>query len=248
MIRPLMATLTSWIVASHVSAVEIKEESVSHAGVRFRVVRLEHASLQLVWKDDKGTPYRTFDKVQAACGARGRKVKFIMNAGIFEPGGVPSGLYVEAGREWLPLNKRKGEGNFYLHPGGVFSWSIGSAAPSFIRMTTMDEALPPLPSKDCMAIQAGPMLLIDGKRHSAFKEGSTNRLHRNGVGIDGNGKVVFAITSPGQTVNFWDFAGLFLKLGCGRALFLDGDISQMEVNPTAPTESNMFGAMFVVAE
>ena len=32
------------------------------------------------------------------------------------------------------------------------------------------------------------------------------------------------------------------------ALFLDGDIYQMAVNPSAPAESNFFGAIFVVAE
>ena len=99
-----------------------------------------------------------------------------------------------------------------------------------------------------MGTQSGPMLLIDGKRHPAFTEGSASKLHRNGVGTDAKGRVVFAITAPGETVNFWDFAGLFLKLDCKDALFLDGDISQMAVNPEKPVESNLFGAMFVVTE
>ena len=98
------------------------------------------------------------------------------------------------------------------------------------------------------AIQSGPLLLLDGKRHPAFQEGSANKKHRNGVGVDADGKLVFAMTGKGQAVNFWDFAGLFLKLGCKDALFLDGDISQMVVNPGGKAESNPFGAMFVVAE
>lgn len=247
--KGLLVILGWWMVAAgRQAAGEIREEAVSHAGVRFRVVRVEPASLQLVWKDAKGQPYRTFDKVQAAFSARGRKVKFLMNAGIFEPGGVPSGMYVEDGRELLPLNTRKGEGNFYLHPGGVFAWSTRSSTQPFIRISITGESAPQLPAKDCMAIQAGPMLLIDGKPHPAFKEGSLNRLHRNGVGVDEEGRAVFAITAPGQLVNFWDFSGLFLKLGCKRALLLDGDISQMVVNPTAPVESNSFGAMVVVTD
>ena len=60
--------------------------------------------------------------------------------------------------------------------------------------------------------------------------------------------MVFAITAAGADVNFWDFAGLFLKLGCKDALFLDGDISKMAVNPDRPVASNRFAAMFVVAE
>ena len=73
-------------------------------------------------------------------------------------------------------------------------------------------------------------------------------VHRNGVGVDGNQQLVFAITAKGERVNFWDFAGLFLKLGCRNALFLDGDISQMAVNPTQSVQSNQFGAMFIVAD
>ena len=68
------------------------------------------------------------------------------------------------------------------------------------------------------------------------------------VGVNTQGRVVFAITEPGQLVNLWDFAGLFLKLGCQNALFLDGDISQMAVNPPKPLECNQYGAMFVVTE
>ena len=64
--------------------------------------------------------------------------------------------------------------------------------------------------------------------------------------MDGTGRVVFAITDKGQFVNFWDFAGLFLKLGCEDALFLDGDISQMVVNPGETLRSNRFAAMFVI--
>ena len=96
--------------------------------------------------------------------------------------------------------------------------------------------------------QAGPMLLIDGKRHPAFKEGSENKLLRNGIGVDGQGRVIFAMTRRSQFVNFHDFAGLFLQLGCQNALFLDGDISQMVVNPEKPASSNLFGAMFVIAD
>lgn len=98
------------------------------------------------------------------------------------------------------------------------------------------------------AVQSGPMLLIDGVRHPAFRENSVNKLHRNGVGVDAKGLLVFAITDKDQWVNLWDFAGLFLKLGCRQALFLDGDISKMICNPDKPEPSNPFGAIFVIAE
>jgi uncharacterized protein YigE (DUF2233 family) len=49
-------------------------------------------------------------------------------------------------------------------------------------------------------------------------------------------------------VNLWDFAGLFLQLGCQDALFLDGAISQMDTNPAKAVSSNQFAAMFVIVE
>lgn len=226
-------------------AAEVKEEAISHAGVKFRVVRVMPQQVKLVWQDGKdgedgkGQPFRTFDRVQAHFTKEGKTVRFIMNAGLFEEGGIPCGLHVEGGKQFLPLNTRAGEGNFYLKPNGVFAMG---AAPAIM----VPEAFKLAGTK--LALQSGPVLLIDGKRHPAFKEGSANKLHRNGVGVDAKGNVVFAITARGEMVNFWDFAGLFESLGCRNALFLDGTISQMVVNPEKPVESNPFGAMFVVAD
>jgi len=41
---------------------------------------------------------------------------------------------------------------------------------------------------------------------------------------------------------------MFLSRGCRNAVFLDGNISQMAVNPAHSIESYPLGAMFVVAE
>ena len=57
------------------------------------------------------------------------------------------------------------------------------------------------PPKASFATQSGPMLVIDGKIHPAFIEGSTDLKHRDGVGLSSaSGKVHFAITEDG--VNF----------------------------------------------
>lgn len=236
-------------IAPPVFAAEVKEVALTHAGVLFRVVKLEARDIDLVWKDPNGEAYRTFDRVQAGYAARGRKVRFLINAGIYEPGGVPSELHQENGRRLRPLNPADGEGNFFLKPNGVFGLNDRKSGKAFIMEAGAF-------SKDArlsdgrleFAIQGGPLLLKGGARHPKFTNGSPNKKLRNGVGVDGGRKVVFAITAPGQLVNFWDFAGLFLELGCKDALFLDGDISQMEVNPGGPVKSNLLGAMFVVAE
>lgn len=221
----------------------VVEESTEHAGVKFRVVRLAPERVQLVWKDAQGQPYRSFDRVQAALTKQGKTVKFLMNAGIFEPGGIPSGLHIEGGKQLRPLNLADAPGNFFLKPNGVCTFGaqgpfVGTCA-AWQKQNSHTES---------WGIQSGPMLLIDGKRHPAFREVSSSKLHRNGVGVDQNKQLVFAITANGEMVNLWDFAGLFLKLGCKNALFLDGDISKMAVNPDKPVQSNQFGAMFIVTE
>jgi uncharacterized protein YigE (DUF2233 family) len=245
----MKAWLMGCLVCLPVLAAEVREEAVEHAGVKFRVVKLEPRGIELVWKDPQGEAYRTFDRVQAGYAARGKKVKFLINAGIYEPGGVPSGLHQESGKRLRPLNLADGEGNFFLKPNGVFGLDDRKSGKPFVIETgafANDPKFKEVPLE--FAIQGGPQLLAGGARHPRFTQGSPNKKLRNGVGVDGAGKVVFAITAPGQEVNFWDFAGLFLQLGCRDALFLDGDISQMAVNPEQPVPSNQFGAMFVVAE
>ena len=75
------------------------------------------------------------------------------------------------------------------------------------------------------ATQSGPMLVIDGAIHSAFKKGSINVNIRNGVGILPDNKIVFAISK--EEINFYDFAEYFKNLGCKNALYLDGFVSRM---------------------
>ncbi len=41
---------------------------------------------------------------------------------------------------------------------------------------------------------------------------------------------------------------MLCDLGCKDALFLDGDISRMELNPTKKIRSHLFGAILVVTE
>ena len=63
---------------------------------------------------------------------------------------------------------------------------------------------------------------------------------------DGTGRARTVTTESDDALT--NFAGLFLRFNCKNALFLDGDISAMAVNPKKPIESNLFGAMWVVAE
>lgn len=235
-------------------AAELTEESATHAGVRFKVVRVAPERVELMWKDAKGEPYRSFDRVQAVLAAQGKRARFLMNGGLFQPGGTPCGLYIERGAILRPLNLKDGAGNFHLKPNGV-CWIESAGTTRRARVTaaeTYQKYAAALPAGGAVriltAVQSGPLLLADGVRHPKFTNGSPNKLHRNGVGVDDKGRLVFAMTDRDQRVNFWDFAGLFLNLGCRDALFLDGSLSQMAVNPDRPIPSNLFGSIFVVAE
>ncbi len=66
------------------------------------------------------------------------------------------------------------------------------------------------------ATQTGPMLLINGKIHSKFINGSTKLNIRNGIGILPDRKIIFAISKC--KINFYDFALFFNDKGCENAL------------------------------
>ena len=205
--------------------------------------------LDLVWKGADGQALKTFQAVDAMLEANGRRVSLAMNAGIYEPGQVPSGLHIENGKTLVPLNLKDGQGNFYLKPNGVFFLNEDGTA------GVMEAAAYGVAGKTPrLAVQSGPVLLVDGRIHPAFNHGSPNVRFRNGIGVDGNGRVVMALSvvREGNDVNFHTFARFFRdQLGCQSALFLDGDISELyvrKVDGDVPPAKNWFAAMFVVAE
>jgi len=167
-----------------------------------------------------------------------------MNGGIFEPGCIPSGLLIQDGGELTPVNRKDGDGNFFLKPNGIFL--IGSKGAAVIQT---DEYL--LPGVEVrQAVQSGPLLLRRGKIHPAFNAGSSSRLNRNGVGVAKDGTVVFVMSdfhSP-KHPNLHEFAQLFRSQGCEDALFLDGDISQMRSGKDLARPSNQFGSIIAVLE
>lgn len=215
-------------------------------GIGFRVYRVEPAALRLHWRDPAtGQPYRRFATLAAALTAKGERVAFMMNAGIFEPGCVPTGLHVEDGRQLHPLNLKNGDGNFFLKPNGVFG--IDADGKAFVLESRVYAAARLRPR---LAVQSGPLLLQDGRIHPAFSPDSPNHRHRNGVGVDAAGRVVFVCTASDQQTyaTLYQFAEFFAQLGCRHALFLDGDLSCMLVDPTGPIDvSNDYAAIFTVA-
>jgi uncharacterized protein YigE (DUF2233 family) len=219
-------------------------ETVTRDGVRYLVWRAKPEHVRIVWKDDAGGQLRDIPSVRKFLEAKNEKPLMLMNGGIFEPGGVPSGIMVQAGKELCPVNRKDGNGNFFLKPNGIFLISEnGARVIETGKWPLRDE-------KVSYAVQSGPLLLENGKVHPAFNKGSASRLHRNGVGVAEGGKVVFAISDSkgARYPNLHGFADLFLSLGCKDALYLDGSISQMRSGDTLGKPSNQFASVIAVVE
>jgi len=219
-------------------------ETVVKDGVRYFVWKAAPEKVRVVWKDDAGKQLRDFPAAKSYFEKKGEKPLMLMNGGIFEPGGIPSGVMVQDGKELLPVNRKEGEGNFFLKPNGIFLISDRGA-----RVMETGK-WPPQGETVIYAVQSGPLLLENGKVHSAFNKGSDSRLLRNGVGVAADGTVVFAISdSKGERwPNLYNFADLFLSLGCKDALFLDGDISQIRSGKAMGKRSNRFGSVIAVVK
>lgn len=213
-------------------------------GVTYQILQVSPDRIRLLWKDDDGQPLRTFPAASKFLKGKGIAVETLMNGGIFEPGGIPSGLLVQDGKAITPVNRNKGEGNFFLQPNGIFLISDKGAA-----VIRTDE----YPQKNIVvkqAVQSGPLLLRGGKVHPAFNANSESKLHRNGVGVTKTGEVVFVMTDfhSEKFVNLHQFAQLFKSLGCDDALYLDGDLSQMRSGADMEKQSNSFGSIFAVVK
>lgn len=219
-------------------------EPVEKNGVRYFIWKAKAETVRVVWKGAEAKQLRDFPAAKAYFMKQGEKPLMLMNGGIFEPGGVPSGLMVQDGKELLAVNENEGKGNFFLKPNGIFLISDRGA-----RVMETSK-YPPAGEKIRYAVQSGPLLLEDGKVHPAFNQGSKSRLLRNGVGVTKDGMVVFAISDSkgGKFPNLYEFAELFRSLGCEDALFLDGDISQMRSGDELGRRSNSFGSLIAVVE
>lgn len=183
-------------------------------------VDLETHAINAHWRDDGGTPYRTFSRLWRDLDAKGLRPVYVTNAGIFARDLTPLGLHVENGKSLHPLNRGSGGGNFFLKPNGVF-FIDDEGRPGVLETTAFAEAYPG-PHQVKTAVQSGPMLLLDGKVHHRFLPNSESRFLRNGVGVHPDGTVVLALTLI--PVTFYEFALLFRdELGAQSALYLDGN-------------------------
>jgi uncharacterized protein YigE (DUF2233 family) len=186
--------------------------------LRFLSFVTDPSVIQFYWKDDQGQIFRSIQNLKSFLEAKNQELKFAMNGGMFMKDNSPQGLYIENGETLRPLDTLSAPGNFYLKPNGVFYLTKDNRAVVCETKKFTDNGLIKF------ATQSGPMLLIDGEIHSAFKKGSKNLNIRNGVGILPDNKVIFAVSK--EEVNFYDFADYFKSMNCKYALYLDGFVSR----------------------
>ena len=204
-------------------------------------VNLEKQNLQFFLKNESGEYYNTFFNLKKKLENKDEELVFAMNGGMFMKDYTPLGLYTENGVEKHKINKtQEAFGNFYMQPNGIFY--ITKDKKGVVCKSTDFE------NKNVQyATQSGPMLLIDGKLHPKFNEGSKNLNIRNGVGILPNGNVLFAMSK--KRINFYDFAQYFKELGCKNALYLDGFVSRTYLPSKGyKTNGGKFGVIIGVVE
>jgi uncharacterized protein YigE (DUF2233 family) len=186
---------------------------------------------------------RDFDALAATLGEDSARLRFAMNAGMFNDAGAPIGLYVEDGDERHPLRLTEGPGNFHMKPNGVF-WQGADGA---VHVTPSEE-FESVGASARWATQSGPMLVIDGELHPRFQNDGPSRYIRNGVGVRDTRHAYFVISSG--AVSFGRFARFFRdELNCTDALFFDGTVSSL----WAPSldrrdDSHAIGPMVVVLD
>lgn len=198
-------------------------------------------TVALYWQDEARQPLRSLGRLHTWLQGRGQQLVFACNGGMFHVGNVPVGLFIENGQVRTPLDTGSGRGNFYLRPNGVFYLTRQRRAgvcptDSFALVQQVQ-----------YATQSGPMLVVNGQLHPAFREESGNRHIRNGVGVLPDGRVVWVMSR--QKVTFYELAQQFRQLGCRNALYLDGFVSRtyLPAQHWQQTDGD-FGVMIGVTE
>lgn len=179
-------------------------------GARYRVCEIPAAAvpgLQLAARYAGRRPLRTIARVDSLVRARGERLLFATNAGLYERVDSATGLLeADGGRTYSRLNRSAGPpdpcsvANFYCPPNGVFYVAGGRAA---VRSTADFAARRASAGAPSIASQSGPMLVRNGAPARAFPANSQSRKVRNGVGVRADGSVVFAIADRCGPARAW---------------------------------------------
>ncbi|OQP56638.1 phosphodiester glycosidase family protein [Niastella populi] len=213
----IKALLLSFVLAAGSLHNSVAQEKNGDIFISY-IIDPKKSDLKLYWKNDKNEKFNSIGNLKRWLESQKKTLVFAMNGGMYMEDRTPLGLYIENRKQFRPLNKARGSGNFYLQPNGVFYITTDNKA---VVCQTKDFTNN---GKITYATQSGPLLVIDGEINPVFTKGSSNTNIRNGVGVLSNGQVVFAMSKG--LVNFYDFAKYFQETGCKYALYLDGFVSR----------------------
>ena len=221
----------------------IRKSEVVFKGQKLTVcyIDLNKVNLSMYWKDSNGNQLRSLGQLKKYTASQKKKLLFATNGGMYLLNRDPQGLYIENGKKLVENNlKDSNYGNFYLKPNGYFVIREGKAEVfSSFEQEKLTDGIQ-------YATQSGPMLVVDNQIHSSFKEGSTSKFTRSGVGVISDKQLVFVLSI--DPINFFDFAQFFKEeLKCRNALYLDGAISRMFFDSDSKSDlGGNFGCMIGV--
>ena len=218
-------------------------EQRTFEGAAFTLCRYDRRRDRLVLVlDGPRGPLRSLAALESFLGARAQRLRFAMNAGMYDEAGNPIGLYVEESRERRPINRQRGPGNFHLLPNGVFTVAADG------RVAVLPSGRYDPASLPRFATQSGPMLVIDGRLHPAIQDDGPSLHIRNGVGVDSADTAWFVISE--DAVSFGRMARFFRDvLDCPNALYLDGSVSSLWDRPGGRRDTNrQLGPLVAVFE
>lgn len=176
-------------------------------------------------------PLRSFAALDQQLGLRGQRLRFAMNAGMYDEAGNPIGLFVEAGNQRHAINRQRGPGNFHMLPNGVFTVAADGRV-AVLPAADYDPRTAPR-----FATQSGPMLVINGRLHPDIQDNGPSLHIRNGVGVDSADTAWFVISD--DAVSFGRLARFFRDvLHCPNALYLDGSVSSLWDRPAGRRDTN----------
>jgi uncharacterized protein YigE (DUF2233 family) len=178
----------------------------------------KNENIEFYWKDNNQKLFGSIQNLNQYLVKNNKEVLFITNGGMYKKDQSPQGLFIQNKITKSPIDTSSASGNFYLKPNGVFYLTTSKEA--FVVATEDFKSSNTIE----FATQSGPMLVVDGKIHSAFNKNSTNLNIRNGVGILPNNQVLFVLSK--KEVNLYEFAEFFKNKGCKNALYLDGFVSR----------------------
>lgn len=206
--------------AAPVREAACRRETFEGDGFTVCVYRREADELRIVSRMGDG-PVGDFRRLGVALRKDERRIRFAMNAGMYDPHRKAVGLLIENGKVVHRLETGGGEGNFYLLPNGVFSIDAEGRA-------RIDETGARAAGTAGLrwATQSGPLLVAGGTLHPAVQPNGESRVVRNAVGVRSPDEALFVISDG--PVSFGRLAR-FLRdgLGCPDVLYLDGYVSSL---------------------